>query len=91
MTFQLKILEKLDSLEEANPIPKKMEEILDKLINIKKVSQFKELDLSDEDCDKIITHLEGIEVYFQINGSYIDKLKSAKPEYIPISFSDNFL
>lgn len=88
MNFQIEVFNKLGSAEAESLVPQEVETILDKLINIERTAQFEQLNLSDEDCDKVIEAIDSIETKLKMNQDFIGRVEKMKPEYIPISLSD---
>lgn len=74
--------------EPDNLVKPETEAILDKLINITRVAQFEQLNLSDEDCDKLIQEIDAIESRVNENEDHIEKVRTARAEFVPIMLSD---
>lgn len=88
MNHQLTVFEKLMNADSETLVPADIEVTLDKLINIERVAQFEQLNLSDEDCDHLISHIDTIEIKLQENNLFLTKVEVAKPEFIAITLSD---
>ena len=88
MNHQLTVFSKILDAEPETLVPQHVEDTLDKLINITRVAQFEQLHLTDEDCENIIMHLDNVEDKLRSNNSFVDKIKTARAEFLPIIFSD---
>ena len=88
MNHQLTVFDKIMNAESETLVPAEIETTLDKLINIERVAQFEQLNLSDEDCDQLISHIDGIEIKLQENTHFLSRVETARPEFVAITLSD---
>ena len=88
MSNQLSTFSSLENTENFSLIPPNVEAILDQIINIEKTSQFDSLGLTTQDCETIINHLDEMMETLINNTRIIERLTKLRPEYIPITLSD---
>jgi hypothetical protein len=88
MSNQLSTFSSLENTENFSLIPPNVEAMLDQIINIEKTSQFDSLGLTTKDCEIIINHLDQMMETLINNTRIIERLTKLRPEYIPITLSD---
>ena len=77
-------LRKIAGLEKANLIPQETEEKINKLLSVKRTSQWYLLDFSDEDCQEIESALSVIETKINTNNNTIGRVQNVRHESIAI-------
>lgn len=82
-------LHKIAKLESLNIIPEEQKEKINKLLSVKRPSQWYLLRLREEDCDEIESILESIEKKSEENFKIARKIESVKHECIPITINED--
>lgn len=83
-----KTLAKIATLERTNLIPQDIEEKINKLLSVKRTSQWYLLGLTDQDCNEIQNVLSVIQQRINTNSQTIRRVESVRHEAISILFQD---
>jgi hypothetical protein len=82
------MLTKICMIEDTPVLKPEVQEKLDKLINVKRTSQWEHLQLSEEEADAIFVELENIETKTKRNGVMRGRIENLPHENISVILPD---